>query len=309
VQGVGGNRFDPDGRLTREQAATMLLRLSAAIGTPPDSNAATFSDITEVSSWALEGVGQMQAMGIMFGTGFDNFSPKDPYNREQSIVTFFRMYNWFVDSSQSIDCKAWAIGCSAILATRNRYEPNQYGMFSVNTQNKTKAISLLLESWGCDNREELINTIKRMTDNGHNTEFAKAYEVVVSLTPNEYKALLETSGTTDKYMWPLTKDLGDKWGDTQIKAWDWFRMIHLTGWGYVAGYLTLEESHTHMLPVIKLLYSTFSSWEEACDNYMDGYAWWSRTDISKSDTEYKHRLSIYQEIKDNGTLFNQAVWN
>ena len=86
-------------------------------------------------------------------------------------------------------------------------------------------------------------------------------------------------------------------------------MIHLAGWGYVAGYLELDEAYKYMQPVIDRLYKTFSSWEEACDNYLDGYAWWSRTDISKSGTEYTRRITTYQGIKDDTILFDPSVWD
>jgi hypothetical protein len=51
-------------------------------------------------------------------------------------------------------------------------------------------------------------------------------------------------------MWLVVIAIGDQWGDKQIKAWDWFRMIHLAGWGYIAGYLEREEAYAHMTPVI-----------------------------------------------------------
>jgi hypothetical protein len=37
--------------------------------------------------------GQMQATGIMGGVGNNTFAPKDPYTREQSIITIMRLYD------------------------------------------------------------------------------------------------------------------------------------------------------------------------------------------------------------------------
>ena len=92
VNGVGDNRFDPDASLTRQEAATMLARLAAAMEKPLDVQDSTFADIDSVASWALEAVGQMQASGVMNGTGNNMFSPTDPYERQQSIVTMMRLY-------------------------------------------------------------------------------------------------------------------------------------------------------------------------------------------------------------------------
>jgi hypothetical protein len=98
VSGVGDNRFDPTAQLTREQAATMLSRLADSMGKPLiDANQPSarqqFSDIANVSSWAVDAVGQVQAAGIMSGVGNNTFAPKDSYTREQSIITIVRLFD------------------------------------------------------------------------------------------------------------------------------------------------------------------------------------------------------------------------
>jgi len=93
VNGVGDGDFAPDNPLTRQEAATMLARLAVAIGKPLEKKEATFYDNGEIAEWAIIAVGQMQASGVMGGTGNNRFQPEDPYTREQSIVTILRMYN------------------------------------------------------------------------------------------------------------------------------------------------------------------------------------------------------------------------
>ena len=93
VNGVGGGRFNPDGQLTREQAAAMLSRLAEAVGKPLAGQTTSFADMGSVSGYAAEAVGQMQATGIMGGVGNNTFAPKNPYTREQSIVTILRLFN------------------------------------------------------------------------------------------------------------------------------------------------------------------------------------------------------------------------
>ena len=94
VSGVGDNMFDPTAELTREQAAVMLARLSEAFGKPLPKQTAAFNDSAAISDWAFESVGQVQAAGIMSGTGDNAFAPKDPYTREQSIVTIMRLFDF-----------------------------------------------------------------------------------------------------------------------------------------------------------------------------------------------------------------------
>jgi len=92
VTGVGGGNFAPNNTLTREQAAVMLARLAYAIGQPLPQSAPTFADNASMSSWSVDSVGQIQAAGIMGGTGNNNFFPSGEYTREQSIITMLRLF-------------------------------------------------------------------------------------------------------------------------------------------------------------------------------------------------------------------------
>ena len=93
VNGVGDNQFGPEQKLTREQAATMLSRLANAMGKPLAEQPAAFADNANVSSWAADAVGQMQATGIMTGAGDNTFAPQADYTREQSILTMMRLFD------------------------------------------------------------------------------------------------------------------------------------------------------------------------------------------------------------------------
>ena len=92
VGGVGDGKFNPGGQLTREQAATILARLAEAMGQPLPTSDPTFADNGSVSGWAKEAVGQMQASGVMSGTSNNNFSPLQPYTREQCMMTTLRLF-------------------------------------------------------------------------------------------------------------------------------------------------------------------------------------------------------------------------
>ena len=92
--GTTATTFSPGNNLTREQAATMLARLAGAIGQPMPESEPTFGDNANISTWALDSVGQVQAAEIMGGTGNNMFSPISPYTREQSIITIMRLFDY-----------------------------------------------------------------------------------------------------------------------------------------------------------------------------------------------------------------------
>ena len=93
VMGVGDGNFAPDRTITRQETAVLLARLAYVIGQPLPASAPTFADNASIASWAVDGVGQMQAAGIMSGVGDNIFDPNGTYTREQSIVTMLRLFD------------------------------------------------------------------------------------------------------------------------------------------------------------------------------------------------------------------------
>ena len=173
---------------------------------------------------------------------------------------------------------------------------------------------ILANSWGITSREELVDTVLSMTFSGHNASFLYDAELVNSLSSAEYKQLLAQAEGMDTYMWPYTKDLSKKWGDRGILCWDLFRMSNLVQWGYTAGYITYPEALALLEPAAKLLHDNFKSWDEACENYLDGYYWWARENVLGKDpwTESRGRdtasvLRVYRIHIFDDSLFREPV--
>lgn len=169
---------------------------------------------------------------------------------------------------------------------------------------------LLADSWSITNRQELIETVLSMTVAGHNVSFLSAAAIVDSLSASEYKQLLAESEGMDAYMWPYTKELSKKWADRGILCWDLFRMSNLVQWGYKCGYITYAEALVLLEPAVTLLKENFSSWDEAFENYVDGYNWWARNDVSGQDTWETSRGLHYQMYKKQygSQLFNDDLF-
>jgi len=170
---------------------------------------------------------------------------------------------------------------------------------------------MLSGSWNSNSRDQVISTILRMTTNGHNSSFLNDAYLISQIPDDELNELIDKSEGIDKYMLPYIKSLSEKWGDRGIAAWDWFRMTQLAGWGYVAGYLELEEAYMLSEFSIRLLRENFSSWDEAVDNYLDGYAYWARIDVVKGSYDYTRRVEIYKrqkKIDSRAALYDRSLW-
>ena len=97
VNGVSETEFNPDGEITRQEAAAMLMRVYKNYAEAEKiSGEVKFSDDEEIASWAKEDVYSINSLGIMQGVGANSFAPADSYTREQSIATIMRMKPYFV---------------------------------------------------------------------------------------------------------------------------------------------------------------------------------------------------------------------
>ena len=88
---MGENQFNPNGSLTREQAATILMHASRLLGASEEGGeAVSVTDAADISRWAAQGVDYVTSHKIMKGTG-GGFRPKGLFTREQAISTIYQM--------------------------------------------------------------------------------------------------------------------------------------------------------------------------------------------------------------------------
>lgn len=248
------------------------------------------------------------------------FGQKVTWDQEKQLVV--------VEEDKSVagdsNLEAWALPMGAMLVRMNygriegfggdgRAVPMSYsttsGMSPVMTMAEF-ARETLADSWSIYGRTDLIETVASMTVAGHNLDFLEAAAIADSLTDAELEDLIAQSGEVDAYMWPYTKALSEKWGDKGILAWDLFRMSNLAQWGYAAGYVTYAEALALVEPAATLLCETFSSWEEAYENYLDGYNWWSRTDLDGQDVWDTYRGRLYRSMStgEYAGLFDDSLF-
>jgi len=93
-----GVTFAPEDFITREEAATILYRMSRYclnLDMPQSAyneSISFYSDKDMISDWAFEAVFYLKELGIMLGTSDNEFSPKGSYTVEQTVATMVRLF-------------------------------------------------------------------------------------------------------------------------------------------------------------------------------------------------------------------------
>jgi len=208
--------------------------------------------------------------------------------------------------------EAWALPMGAMLAKINSGDPARFGLYARSAA-KAKSCKGILNggSWNIPSRDDLAYTVLSMTLYGHDSTFREMAADVKQRTQAERDAISAASDAWPSYMWEYTEYVDEKWGDRGIMAWDLFRMSNLVQWGYTAGYVTYEEALALLEPAATLLSESFSSWDEAYENYLDGYNWWARNDVLGQDIWQTERGQMYQTMKNDlatASIFDDALF-
>lgn len=86
-------------------------------------------------------------------------------------------------------------------------------------------------------------------------------------------------------------------------AWDAFRVGQLAAWGFTAGYISLEEAMDLLYPAAKTIRESYGSWEEACEDYLQGY----KAFVGGQNDLYQLRAEAWSAAKAAG-LYDDALF-
>ena len=93
MSGVGDGQFQPEGSVTREQMASVLVRLFRLLGvtfTSPTAQSGIFADEDAIASWARSDVYCLEANGMVAGDEAGYFHPTSAATKEQIVTVLMQ---------------------------------------------------------------------------------------------------------------------------------------------------------------------------------------------------------------------------
>lgn len=94
IQGIGANKFNPKGEITREEIAVIFFRLVKLTNPKGDFQASrkySFNDGNQVSYWSKNAIEYLHEAGIIKGIGNNKIGPKNPTTKEQAYTLVSRI--------------------------------------------------------------------------------------------------------------------------------------------------------------------------------------------------------------------------
>lgn len=230
--------------------------------------------------------------------------------------------------AENPDTEAWVLGMGALFGFLEGGDPARFGFYpraphpvtrwdeNGVPRNRTlepaaECRELLAGNWEIPDRETLLQTVKDILAEGNNKDFQAAAREVRFLSLWEIILWANSLGGTDKYMWPWTRTLWDKWGEKGIRAWDLCRAAAVTEWGYTAGYVTYSEALDLLTPAARELEKTFEGWDQVYENFLEGYYWCLRQDLGESTVWETDLGKAYQYLKsdpETRNLFDSGMF-
>ncbi|WP_299311404.1 DUF1266 domain-containing protein [uncultured Aquimarina sp.] len=149
----------------------------------------------------------------------------------------------------------------------------------------------LNEDWGVLNKEQYQEMIARLFEGMHSKWFAQDIQ-----SDSAEDMINQISGLTkvdEEYINECGVISSDK-PKKLIWGFDLFRVIPMSRWAFMSGYITEEEAWSNILKASKLVYFLFDSHEDFYNNYRVGHAFWGNNFEASTD-----RLEKWKYFKEH----------
>ena len=206
--------------------------------------------------------------------------------------------------------KGWILACSSVLWERNRDDFVTLAGREINKNAIQSEKKLLSEWWGIESRQELLNDLLWLTqEGGHRNDFDRDGQWTSMMTPEKLEEYLKPyEQYTEKCNeLRIAQQYSEQLGDKSIMGWDLSRYMCLCRWGYLCGWLSEKETWELMIPVARELQQTFDSWEELGQNYLIGRQYWSYKQTREGGQLYEEALQRLTEMPSSP--WNQYAWD
>lgn len=210
--------------------------------------------------------------------------------------------------AEESQARTWALAASALIFERNGDRHDLLGGRLPTEEGIEKQKRSLGNSWGVNNRQDLLEVLKWLESEGHRREFDEMGKAISAMNDVDFNALMAQldANPEDKHRVGLVRDNFTQLGEKSIKGWDYVRFLSLCRWGYYCRYITDDEAWDLMMPVAGLIQRTFVSWEDLGANYLIGRQFWSLEQTVKGGKKYEE--ANRRLLDDPSSPWNQIPW-
>jgi ankyrin repeat protein len=161
-------------------------------------------------------------------------------------------------------------------------------------------------SWNIHNEADLLKELDDLLQKGHHQAYYDAGKQWAAMSDAAFTATqyLGNASGTNASRAQLERQAYLKWKEKDAVAWDLFRYVNLVNEGYACGYLPEDDAWELIHDAAMKLQQTFSSWNEAGENFLDGREIWA----GKRDPDDDFAFQLLTNPHDPNNPWNQNPW-
>ena len=206
----------------------------------------------------------------------------------------------------------WIIDAYAIYVPFESGEYGELGGHSLNDWDQEQVKEYLSDWWGITSRATATRTISQMLKKGTRASYRHAFETYLkkgylSMDENGYVDIISISEIPEDEQcrtWVCYDAYGHL--DTRgVDAWDYVRIMRITGLCYQCGYISLQECLDQCLPIAQRLQKEYGSFEEIFESYIYGYQFWKND--SDDDRIYFYRRAAGEAVENIQSEYNTEL--
>lgn len=203
----------------------------------------------------------------------------------------------------------WIIDAYAIYVPFENGEYGELGGHSREDWDQERVKEYLSDWWGITNRTTATRTIRQVLKKGTRASYRHAFETYLkkgylSMDEDGYVDIISISEIPEDEQcraWVCYDAYGHL--DTRgVDAWDYIRIMRITGLCYQCGYISLEECLDQCLPIAQRLQKEYGSFEEIFESYIYGYQFWKND--SNDDKIYFYRYAAEEACENIQSEYN-----
>lgn len=143
----------------------------------------------------------------------------------------------------------------------------------------------LKESWDIESRQDLIDTVIRMVEQGHADELSYPYYLWHQILPDSWNDFVSAQEEPRRILLEFVADTAGICGFGGIQAWDLSRMGYLCRIGVLNSWLTEQESLWLQSRIANRARHYYESWQQYTNGFLTGRTYW--LSLSEERTEFK----------------------
>ncbi|NCC61998.1 MAG: DUF1266 domain-containing protein [Verrucomicrobiae bacterium] len=217
-------------------------------------------------------------------------------------------WEWRIPPSiTGTNARLWALATSALLAEYNKNSHHLLGTQFKNEENSYVKAWNMYQWWGVGNREDLLDKLYWIEQEGHRREFDEIAECLEQENAgSNVISRLRSIGIPEQRI-EVARNEYERLAGKSLLGWDYSRYVSLCRWGYLVGYLSEEEAWGRIMPVARLLQETFDSWADLGENYLTGRRFWSAKQTEQRGDGFQ--VAYEELLKSNQSPWVQLPWN